>query len=94
MQATDDLVFGLMEQARCWFHLDQWDKVFMASRLLSLREQAGHERLEPSCFHQALMASVHALRGEDEPAAELRDASVAYMIRYDTPEAWGRGHHY
>ena len=94
MHAAEDLVYGLMEQARCLFYLDRWDEVLMDEELRALREQPTPEPLEPACFHQALMASVHALRGEHEAAAVLRDESVAYMLRWDPPEAWGRGHHY
>jgi DNA-binding SARP family transcriptional activator len=94
MHAAEDLVYGLMEQARCLFYLDRWDEVLMDDKLRALREQPTPELLEPTCFHQALMASVHALRGEHEAAAVLRDESVASMVRSDPPEAWGRGHHY
>jgi DNA-binding SARP family transcriptional activator len=94
MHAADDLIEGLSQQARCLFHLDRWDEVFMADKVRDLLERHKPHPLEPTCFHQALMASVHALRGEHEPAAKLRDESVAYMVRHDAPEAWGRGHHY
>jgi len=88
LHAGEVLVFGLHEQARCLFYLDRWDEVFMAGKLQS------YLPLQPTCVHQALMASVLALRGEHEAAAELRDKSVAYMVQVDAPEAWSRGAHY
>ena len=88
MHAAEVLVFGLHEQARCLFYLDRWDEVFMPGKLRA------PQPLQPTCVHQALMASVHALRGEREAAAVLRDESVAYMVQIDAPEAWSRGAHY
>ena len=88
MHAGEVLVFGLHEQARCLFYLDRWDEVFMTGKLQA------YLPLQPTCVHQALMASVHALRGEYEAAAALRDESVAFMVGIDAPEAWSRGAHY
>ena len=83
-----------MQQARCLFHLDRWDEVFMERKVRDLLERHTPEPLHLLCFHQSLMASVHALRGEHEAAVTLRDESVAYMVRHDPPDLWGRGHHY
>jgi hypothetical protein len=94
MYAADDLAFGLMEQARCLYYLDRWDDVFLEAKVETLLRRHRPQPLEPTCFHQALMASVHALRGEQEQAVALRDESVAYMVRWDPPETWGRGHFY
>jgi DNA-binding SARP family transcriptional activator len=88
MHAGEVLVFGLHEQARCLFYLDRWDEVLMPARLQA------YLPLQPTCVHQALMASVLALRGEHEAAAALRDESVAYMVRFAPPEVWSRGAHY
>jgi ATP/maltotriose-dependent transcriptional regulator MalT len=88
MHAGEVLVFGLHEQARCLFYLDRWDEVFMPAKF-----QDPHGP-QPTCVHQALMASVHALRGEREAAAAMRDESVAFMVAIAGPEAWSRGAHY
>ena len=88
MHAGEVLVFGLHEQARCLFYLDRWDEVFMEAKFQT------SPPLQPTCVHQALMASVHALRGEHDAAAVLRDESVAYMVAIAGTEAWSRGAHY
>jgi hypothetical protein len=88
MHAGEVLVFGLHEQARCLFYLDLWDEVFMADKL------PGYLLLQPTCVQQSLMASVHALRGEHQAAAVLRDEAVAYKVAIAGPEARSRSAHY
>jgi AAA ATPase domain len=94
MHAAEVLAFALHEQALCLFHLDRWDEVFMESKLQARLERHTAEALPPTCVHQALMASVHALRGEHEAAAALQYESVASMVRSLPTEAWRRGAHY
>ncbi len=66
----------------------------MDDRFESLRVDPAHRRVAPSCFHLALSAAVHALRGEAAQARALRDDSLAFMARVIPPERWGRTGHY
>jgi adenylate cyclase len=94
IHATDELVRALQAQALCAFRLDRWDEVSMDERFEALRAQPSHQNLAPNCFHLALSAVVHALRGETAQARLLRDESLAFMAKAVPPERWGRTGHF
>jgi hypothetical protein len=94
LHANDELVRALQAQALCAFRLDRWHEVPMDERFGALREHPAQRPIAPSCFHLALSAAVHALRGEAAQARALRDASLAFMGRAVPPERWGRTGHY
>jgi tetratricopeptide (TPR) repeat protein len=98
IQAVNHQVAALRYQAQCWFRLDCWDSVLGVDetrRALENRYTNFLERSGPICFHIALIASVHALRGHAGQAISLRDESKAIMTAGDgPPEMWGRNNHF
>ena len=80
---NDDLDFALSVGA--WgVHLGQEDV-----------RRYPQERIGPSCYHVAAMASIHAYRGEREAASAQREEAQAVMTSISGPvERWNRFQHY
>ena len=92
--AVSALAASLHLQAICALRLDRWDEVTLADKLQSLQQRHHTPPLTPNCFHLALIACVHAWRGEKERAATWRDASFDAMAKAMPPAQWKRTRHY
>jgi class 3 adenylate cyclase/tetratricopeptide (TPR) repeat protein len=79
-------VLVMTSQVDAWYNLDEWDHVLeMEIKLRELVERYPNffTRSSPPCFQIGLAASVHALKGEFERAAELREESNQIMIKHE-----------
>jgi len=86
---------GLLHlQATCALRLDRWDDVAQADKLQSLQQRHPALHLTSNCFHMAMIACMHAGRGEKEQAATWRDASFDAMVNAIPPAQWKRTRHY
>ncbi|RLT36719.1 MAG: NACHT domain-containing protein [Chloroflexi bacterium] len=92
--AVSALAASLHLQATCALRLDRWDDVALAEKVQSLQQRHHTPPLTPNCFHLALIACVHALRGEKERAAVWRDASFDAMAKAMPLAQWKRTRHY
>ncbi len=91
-------VLALNSQARIWFRRDRWDRILEIERKLRALEQRSPNflnRVGAYCFLIATIASVHALRGEADRAAALRDEAMNIMAAASgPPERWDRSNRY
>jgi len=74
--------------ARAWFRRDRWDRVLEIEQRLRALEQRSPNFLNRAgayCFLIATIASVHALRGEMDQAAALRDEAMNIMVAASGP---------
>jgi tetratricopeptide (TPR) repeat protein len=98
IQCIEELVFVMELQAYCRFQLDQWEEVLAIEQSLEKLAQTTQgygERYGPKCFHLAIDACVHALRGETEIAQRLHDQSCAIMVATAGPrDQWCAPQHY
>lgn len=98
IQALDLLFYTLRYQAVCYYRMDKWDEVLNIEsqwRVLEQQYTNFEERVGPTCFFIALVATIHALRGEMDESLRLRQKSVEVMIANDGPvDGWGRDNHY
>lgn len=86
---------GLLHlQALCALRLDRWDDVALEEKFQPLQQRHHTPRLTPDCVHTALLACVHAWRGEKEQAARWRDASFDAMAKVIPPAQWKRTRHF
>jgi predicted ATPase/class 3 adenylate cyclase len=87
---------SLAEQVHCLLRLDRWDEVLnLENKLLDMQQRYPQERIGPSCYHVAAMASIHAYRGEREAASAQREEAQAVMTSISGPvERWNRFQHY
>jgi tetratricopeptide (TPR) repeat protein len=92
--SVGDIAASLQLQAICALRLDRWDDVALEGKLHSLQQRHHTPLLTPNCFHLALIACVHAWRGEKEQAATWRDASFDAMAKAMPPAQWKRTRHY
>jgi tetratricopeptide (TPR) repeat protein len=98
IQSVGQQVLALNGQARAWFRRDRWDRVLEIERRLRALEQRSPNFLNRAgayCFLIATIASVHALRGEMDRAAALRDEAMNIMVAASgPPERWDRSNRY
>ena len=98
IQSVRQQVLALNSQARIWFRRDRWDRVLeIEQRLRELEQRSPNflNRAGAYCFLIATIASVHALRGEMERAATLRDEAMNIMVAASgPPERWDRSNRY
>ncbi len=98
IQAVGQQVLALNYQARCWFRQDRWDDLLEIEEKLRALEQRHPNFLNRAgayCFLIALIASVHALRGERDRAGALRDEAMSIMTAASgPPERWERSNRY
>jgi tetratricopeptide (TPR) repeat protein len=92
--AVGALTANLHLQALCALRLDRWDDVALDDRFQSLQQRHHTLHVTSNCFHMALIACVHAWRGEKERAATWRDASFDAMAKAMPPAQWKRTRHY
>jgi hypothetical protein len=87
----------LRMQADCWARLDRWDDVLVAEeKMKALQRRFPLEKLEAVCWLLAFSGSVHALRGELDRAAQLRQESYDIMIARAgrSEESWSSAVYY
>ena len=98
IQDLDQLLIVLRVQSFCLYLQDQWDAVLKIEekwRALEKQYPKFFRLVLGSCFQIALNASVHARRGEMEPAAALREEARILMMGLDGSEArFGRDNYY
>jgi class 3 adenylate cyclase/tetratricopeptide (TPR) repeat protein len=91
-------VLALNYQARIWFRRDRWDRVLaIEPRLRELEQRSPNflNRAGAYCFLIATIAGAHALRGDVERAAALRDEAMNIMVAASgPPERWDRSNRY
>ncbi len=97
IQAVYLQAWTMHTRAQVHYSLDQWDAVLeieTTTRAMEARYPNFFERAAPLCFQKGLAAAVHALRGDFENAAVLREESNAIMLKLDGPsERWGLGNY-
>jgi len=81
-------IFGqaksLNYQSECWVRLDRWDEALLAGEKTEvLQKRYPTKSLGGICWVLAFSASVHALRGHKEKAANLADESYEIMIIFE-----------
>jgi tetratricopeptide (TPR) repeat protein len=90
----------LVIQSECWLRLDRWDEILIAEEKIKVLQQRNPlKRLGAICWLLSCSAVVHALRGQNEQARQLRHESYEIMIvvagaEQGTEEDWIREHHY
>ncbi len=98
IQDVDQQTTALRYQAVAWLRLDRWEALLEAyEKTLVLERRYPHffEQGPVKCFFLGLVASVHALRGDFERAARLRQESQSIMIAAEgPPDRWGRSNRY
>jgi tetratricopeptide (TPR) repeat protein len=100
LQDVQGKAWALVIQGQCWLRLDRWDEVLIAEeKLKALQRRNPLERLGGICWLLSFSAVVHALRGENEQAMQLRHESYEIMTaitgaEQGTEEDWLREHHY
>jgi tetratricopeptide (TPR) repeat protein len=85
-------VAALGMQCTCAFRLDRWSEVLkLEEKWRDLERRYPRQRVGPTCFYVALSASVHAMRGEVEPAKNYANESFEYMLAFaGAVEVWQR----
>ena len=98
IQSVRQQVLALNNQARAWFRRDRWDHILEIEQRLRALEQRSPNFLNRAgayCFLIATIAGVHALRGEMDRAAALRDEAMNMMVAAaGPPERWDRSNRY
>jgi class 3 adenylate cyclase/tetratricopeptide (TPR) repeat protein len=82
---------ALIFLSECWVRLDRWDEVLLVQEKIDvLQRRYPVKRLGGICWGLAFSASVHALRGHKEEAAQLADESYKIMIFFEggNEETW------
>jgi tetratricopeptide (TPR) repeat protein len=96
MQAINLEKAAFDQRLRGLFQLDRWDEILgMDARLREMQRLYPLEQIGVSCFEIAMVASVHALRGELDLAVSEREESNTIMTAISGPtERWGRWQHF
>jgi tetratricopeptide (TPR) repeat protein len=96
LQDVHGKAMAVVNQGQCWLRLDRWDEVLIAEeKLKALQRRHPLERLGSICWLLSFSAAVHALRGDNEQAMQLRNESYEIMIALTvTEENWVRENHY
>jgi tetratricopeptide (TPR) repeat protein len=96
LQDIHGIASAMVNQGQCWLRLDRWDEVLIAEeKLKALQRRHPLERLGSICWLLSFSAAVHALRGDNVQAVQLRNESYEIMIDLTvTEENWVRENHY
>jgi tetratricopeptide (TPR) repeat protein len=90
------LVYALEYQSRSLIQLDHWEEALrVEEKRLVLDQHYSREQVGPTCLVIALIATIHARRGETDQATSLREEARAIMVAASGPtERWGAVQHY
>jgi predicted ATPase len=96
MQAVDLEKYALDERTHSLLRLDRWDETLgLDAKLRDMQQRYPSERIGPSCYAIAAIASIHAMRGELDLARSERQEAQAIMTALAGPsEDWGIKSHY
>ena len=95
MQSSDQIFNVMALLTQCWFRLDRWDEIRSRRGLWEdFERRFPQERTGPVCWPQGLRSIVHTLSGDVEAGADLRDRSLAIMLRTFGTDDWWRNAHY
>jgi predicted ATPase/class 3 adenylate cyclase len=88
--------WALDERTHCLFRLDRWDEILnLGEKLRDMQQRYPREQIGPSCYAIAVIASIHAMRGELDLARGQRQEAQAIMTALSGPiEGWARQQHY
>jgi predicted ATPase/class 3 adenylate cyclase len=87
---------ALDERIHSLFRLDRWDEIlYLHEKSRDMQQRYPLEQIGVSCYAIAVIASIHALRGEFDLAVIQREEARAIMTAAGGPsEHWGRAPHY
>lgn len=88
--------WALFQRVQCLLGLDRWDEALdLDAKFRDMRQRYPLEHIGPSCTEIAVMASIHAMRGELDLARTLRGEADAMMKAIGGPvENWSYLQHY
>jgi len=96
MQSVDLEKAALDQRTHSLFRLDRWDEIlYLHEKSRDMQQRYPTEQIGVSCYAIAVIASIHALRGEFDVAVTQREEACAIMTAAGGPsEHWGRTQHY
>lgn len=96
MQAVDLEKYALDQRTHSLFRLDRWDEILkLDEKLRDMQRRYPRERIGVSCYAIAVIASIHAMRGELDLARSQRQEAQAIMTAVTGPsENWNIQEHY
>ena len=96
LQAVDLEKWAPEGRTYCLLGLDRWDEILnMDEKLRDMQQRYPREQIGPSCLGIAVMASIHAMRGELDLARRGRQEAQDIMTAVVGPfENWSRSQHY
>jgi tetratricopeptide (TPR) repeat protein len=88
--------YALDERTHCLFRLDRWDEILNLGEILrDMQQRYPREQIGASCYTIAIIASIHAMRGELDLAVKGREEAQAIMTAISGSfEHWVRTEHY
>ncbi|MFH1183825.1 MAG: adenylate/guanylate cyclase domain-containing protein [Chloroflexota bacterium] len=96
VQAVAQHAAALGLQQQCLFRMDRWDELLpLEEEWRFLEQHYTRARVGATCFAVAMMASVHAHRGDRERALQYAEESLNYMMAVSgPPQEWQRNQFY
>jgi len=96
MEAPDLEKFALDQRIHTLVRLDRWDEILsLDGKRREMVQRYPIEQIGVSCFEIAIVASIHAMRGEMDPAVSGREEAKAIMTAHAGAfENWDRAQHY
>jgi len=88
--------YALNERIHCLFRLDRWDEILnLDEKLRDMQQRYPMEQIGVSCQTIAMIASIHAMRGDLDLAVKGREEAQAIMTAISGSfEHWVRHEHY
>ena len=88
--------YALDERTHCLFRLDRWDEILnLDEKIRDMQQRYPREQIGASCQTIAMIASIHAMRGEMDQAVTQRNEAQAIMTAISGSfEHWVRTEHY
>jgi predicted ATPase/class 3 adenylate cyclase len=88
--------YALDERTHCLFRLDRWDEILnLGEKMRDMQQRYPREQIGASCQTIAMIASIHAMRGEMDLALIQRNEAQAIMTAVSGSfEHWVRTEHY
>jgi tetratricopeptide (TPR) repeat protein len=88
--------YALNERTHCLFRLDRWDEILnLDEKLRDMQQRYPREQIGASCQTIAMIASIHAMRGDLDLAVIQRKEAQAIMTAISGSfDHWVRTEHY
>jgi hypothetical protein len=88
--------WGLDQKIHALFWLDRWDEVLgLDEKLRDMNRRYPREQIGPSCYEIAMIARIHAFRGELDIAHDgRRNADAIMSATFGKHDAWLQFQHY